>query len=37
MAMWRRRDTVESVAWVHIQDFKGTSATVKQTLCLLAK
>lgn len=37
MATWRRRDMVESVAWVHIQDFKGASATVKQTLCLPAK
>lgn len=33
----RRRDMVESVAWVHIQDFKGASATAKQTLCLLTK
>lgn len=37
MAAWKRRDMVESVAWVHIQDFKRASATVKQTLCLLAK
>jgi len=28
---------VESATWVHIQDFKGASATVNQTLCLLAK
>lgn len=30
--VWRRRDMVESVAWVRIHDFKGASATVKQTL-----